>query len=408
MIDNAVFTASNLGIISQAGLTLGPHLTIDYLSGNSGLSLQGDIRNEGTIAIDPGNGSIVLMQRATVTTFTNDGIIDVRQGSFLDDQVRLDGDGTVEAFGNTHVNFDGSVGPNQNLQLIGNGNSVVVETPVDFHATLGGFTAGNTVYFSGLTIDFAIYVPGSLIFYDAGVQVQTLSVADDLSDASFTFTPNAYAGTNVSIACFAAGTRIETERGTVAMEDLCEGDLVLTATGALRPIRWIGRRRVDCRRHSEPHHVWPVRIAAGAFGNGLPTRDLFLSPDHAVFVDDVLIPVKHLLVGSVVAQVPIAGISYFHIELDRHDILLAEGLSVESLLPGSDRSGFQNGGCPLVLHPDFYSRQWDAEGCAPLIVTGPVVAAVRARLASRCTTTCAEQAAAPDKPDRCIPMAGMA
>ena len=162
-----------------------------------------------------------------------------------------------------------------------------------------------------------------------------------------------------------------TSEGDVAVETLAFGDLVLTCGGALVPAQWIGYRHVNCRRHPKPEKVWPVRVAAGAFDDNLPHRDLWLSPDHAVYVDDVLIPIKHLINGTSIAQIPTEQITYYHIELPQHDVLLAEGLPAESYLDTGDRSNFANGGQPIALHPDFSARMWEAMGCAPLIVTGP-------------------------------------
>ena len=97
--------------------------------------------------------------------------------------------------------------------------------------------------------------------------------------------------------CFRAGTRIATVRGSVAVEALRVGDRVLSAFGGTVPVVWIGYGRVDCRRHPRPDAVLPVRVRADAFGVGLPQRDLWLSPEHAVHVDDVLIPVRCLVNG---------------------------------------------------------------------------------------------------------------
>ena len=94
--------------------------------------------------------------------------------------------------------------------------------------------------------------------------------------------------TGVSLACFAAGTRIRMPDGEMAVEALREGDVVVTASGEERPVRWIGHRAVDVAHHPRPEDVSPVRIAPHAFGEGLPHAALFLSPDHAIFVDDVL------------------------------------------------------------------------------------------------------------------------
>jgi hypothetical protein len=120
-----------------------------------------------------------------------------------------------------------------------------------------------------------------------------------------------------------------------------------------------------------------VRVAAGAFGAGRPHSDLFLSPDHAVYVGEVLIPVKHLINGSTIAQVPVARVTYCHLELAEHDVLLAEGLPAESFLDMRDGSNYANRPGPVRLYPDFSVRMWEAFGCARLIVTGPELAAAR-------------------------------
>jgi hypothetical protein len=102
-------------------------------------------------------------------------------------------------------------------------------------------------------------------------------------------------GLSVTVACFTAGTRILTPHGEVPVESLAVGEIVLTASGEERPIRWIGRREIDCARYAVPGQVQPVCIRAGAFGAERPRRDLSLSPDHAVFEGGVLIPIRQLL-----------------------------------------------------------------------------------------------------------------
>jgi hypothetical protein len=80
-------------------------------------------------------------------------------------------------------------------------------------------------------------------------------------------------------------------------------------------------------------------------------------------------------------------ITYWHVELDGHDVLLAEGLPAESYLDTGDRASFANAGGAVTLHPSFNALTWDAQGCAPLTVTGPVVDRVKDRLACRSTAT---------------------
>lgn len=185
------------------------------------------------------------------------------------------------------------------------------------------------------------------------------------------------------IVCFARGTRIRTTRGDVAVEHLAEGDRVVTADGRVEPVIWIGRRHVDCTRHPEPASAWPIRIQAGAFARGVPERDLFVSPNHALYFQGVLIPARLLQNKLTVQQVEVPSVEYFHVELPRHGLLLAEGLAAESYLDCGDRGIFPGNGPVIPLHPHFASQTWEAGGCAALKLVGPEVAAARKLLLRR-------------------------
>nr|WP_283949598.1 Hint domain-containing protein [Limobrevibacterium gyesilva] len=193
-----------------------------------------------------------------------------------------------------------------------------------------------------------------------------------------------------SVACYAAGTRILTARGEVPVEALRPGDTITGhLSGLPRRVRWVGHRVLEPHRHPRPHDVQPIRVCAGAFGPGLPRRDLRLSPDHALLVGDALIPVRYLVNGATVLQESVGRVSYFHVELESidghvvHDVVLAEGLPAESYLDTGNRDAFANGGAAIRLHPDFARRVWTMHGCAPLHLQGPVVVAARRRLLHR-------------------------
>jgi Hint domain/Subtilase family len=228
----------------------------------------------------------------------------------------------------------------------------------------------------------------------AGLQASAIPMASpEQSGAGLIQAPAAVAAA-LGMACFAEGTRIRTPSGEAEVETLRVGDLVSVARGGAEVIRWLGRRRVDCRRHVSPQAVWPVRIGAEAFGAGAPLRDLFLSPDHAVHAEGVLIPIKHLTNGSSVRQAGRDEIHYFHIELPRHEVILAEGLPVESYLDAGDRQVFDDGvrdAQPLFggLRQDL-PLLWDGVAAATLCVTGPPVERVRESLARRAEAMRAE------------------
>ena len=193
----------------------------------------------------------------------------------------------------------------------------------------------------------------------------------------------AAAETEAVAPCYAGGTRILTQRGEVAVEELHVGDRVMALLErGLVAIRWLGHRTLNLRTHPCPDQVRPVRICAGAFGDGLPYRDLRVSPGHALYVDGVLIQAERLVNGITIVQEDVPTITYWHVELERHDVLLAEGLPAESYLDTGNRSAFVNGGAFLTLHPDFRPRHW-AETCAPLVQEGPVLETVKARLLAR-------------------------
>jgi hypothetical protein len=124
-----------------------------------------------------------------------------------------------------------------------------------------------------------------------------------------------------------------------------------------------------------------VRVAAGAFGPRQPCRDLVLSPDHAVFGEDVLVPVKYLINGSTVRREPRETVTYWHVELDRHDLLLAEGLAVESYLDTGTGGSFSgHGDAQRPADPATCEAIWESAGCAPLRIAGPAVERLREAL----------------------------
>jgi hypothetical protein len=144
--------------------------------------------------------------------------------------------------------------------------------------------------------------------------------------------------------CFLRGTRILTPGGEIAVEDLTIGVLVETLNGPL-PVQWIGRQRF--RKDSPSWHwsVAPIRVGRSALGDQNPRRDLYLSPGHSLFIDSFLMPVEWLVNGKSITLAAMDDrdvIDYFHIELETHELVFAEGALAETLLIGGDREDFAN------------------------------------------------------------------
>lgn len=166
-----------------------------------------------------------------------------------------------------------------------------------------------------------------------------------------------------AVVCFAAGTRILTTRGQVAIEDLEAGDLVVTRDHGLRPIRWIGRSEVAaCAQRG------PVLFDAGVLRN---TKPLSLSPQHRVLLcgwkaellfgeREILVPAHAFLGQPGVSQQIRGWVCYYHLLLDDHQVVFAENCPTESLFLGPmSLSSFSDSllsdlrrSCPDLCHND--------------------------------------------------------
>jgi hypothetical protein len=212
--------------------------------------------------------------------------------------------------------------------------------------SIDGFAPGDAIVIDGLVATSHGYTGGKLTVSGTAGGV-SLTLPGDFTTGSFSIVTDAVADdTTITVACFAAGTRLATPDGDAAVEDLRPGDRVLTHTGAVKPIIWVGRRHIDLNGHPDPETSRPIRIAACAFAEGIPSRDLFLSPDHAVFIDGILIPIKLLENGSTIRQASPNAVTYVHVELADHGIVLAESLAAESYLDTGNRGMFDNARSP--------------------------------------------------------------
>ncbi|RZS77277.1 Hint domain-containing protein [Phyllobacterium myrsinacearum] len=185
----------------------------------------------------------------------------------------------------------------------------------------------------------------------------------------------------ITTPCFVAGTLISTPAGEIPVENLKKGDPVYTMKGGVAPIRWIGRRRIDPRTVSPLREHVPVRIRPGALDPGSPNRDLYVSPDHCLFHSGSLIPAKLLINGRSITQEPtLEPFTYYHIELESHDVLIAEGAYVESYLDLGNRAMFLEPGTLMFCSP---AGPKQVAACYPPIYSGPILDTVRKTLEHR-------------------------
>ena len=183
-------------------------------------------------------------------------------------------------------------------------------------------------------------------------------------------------------ACFLSGTRISTPSGDVAIDELEIGGLVVTEDGDARAIRWLGRIEVR-REGNAPWHpdAMPIRVAKDAFSKGSPRRDLYLSRSHMVHLDGVLIPIGDLINGQTIAAVDLPGdqIVYYHVILETHDVVIANGAPCESFLTSALKLRvFDN----VEEYYALYGAPAEMIACAPMAIFTGGRSELRSRLRS--------------------------
>ncbi len=147
------------------------------------------------------------------------------------------------------------------------------------------------------------------------------------------------------VPCFTPGTLIATPQGERKVEELAVGDRIITRDNGMQAIRWIGRREMPGEELAAKEHLRPVLIRQGALGNGLPERDMLVSPQHRLLVAndrtalyfeerEVLVAAKHLTDMEGIDSVEVSHTSYIHIMFDQHEVILSDGTWSESFQPG--------------------------------------------------------------------------
>jgi Ca2+-binding RTX toxin-like protein len=147
------------------------------------------------------------------------------------------------------------------------------------------------------------------------------------------------------IPCFTPGTLIATPRGQVPVEQLHVGDKIITRDNGIQEIAWLGQKEMPGKQLIANPHLKPILIKAGALGNGLPERDMLVSPNHRVLVAsdltqlyfeerEVLAAAKHLVGSAGIHQVDVTNTTYIHFMFERHEVVLSDGAWTESFQPG--------------------------------------------------------------------------
>ncbi len=338
-------TLRNDGVVMAGGLT---SLGTASQTGAT-LEIAAVLAGSGTFAI--GQAATLQLDNGTVNTSN----FDFGFGNWSSGQTAAIRVMAPSAFQGTVADFFGA---KEVIDFVGAGyvgpNTLIYTANAD--PTTGGSIGVNTA-------------AGTLHFHVTGYHAAGFTVASDGSTGTLVTA-------NDAAACYVAGTRILTAAGERAVELLRVGDLVPSLRGGrMRRVVWVGATRIDLGRHPEPGRVAPV-------------RDLVVSPDHAVWTGAALVPAYLLDNGLTILRDPARGsVTYVHVELDAHDLVLAEGLAAESYLDSGNRGLFAGAPGARPVHPDMLAdlsaRAWDERACVPLTLGGKALLAIHAELRAR-------------------------
>lgn len=388
----------------------------DSLSGGGGADiLRGGAGNDtlaggaGADTLDGGTGINTLDYSASPGAVTVDLAGGADGGQASDDSILA---GTFQNLVGSATAADRLTGDAQDNQLAGGGGDDTL-AGADGADTLTGGAGADSLSGGAGQDSIAWRIGDGDDVIDLGSGADTLDLegwnaADTANDAwsvalagsTATFTGNASVGNAVvtvlnydpedSVVCFVDGTMILTPSGEVPVERLRAGDLLVTphAASPVAPLAWVGRLEVDLGRQRFRDRAAPVLVKAGALAEGVPFRDLHVSPNHALFVDGHLVPARLLVNGfTVIHQRWWREVTYHHLELERHALLVSEGALTESYLDDGNRFLFE---VPAIvpLSADFAARRaegrYAAGACAPVLAEGDAaLQAIRMRLGTR-------------------------
>lgn len=282
--------------------------------------------DDGTLDGDFTNNEVGIDANQTATVYNSDGstLATVGGSTYVDDQIYVD-------FQYILTGNDGSAITVYVLEIGGQVVGYLPTAPLDPNVTYG-YTTANVISDDELTGFYRWWYNG----YIGADETDPISYTDGSGNSNIIG----------AVVCFTPDSLVQTPRGPKAIGDLQIGDHVLTLDSGYQPVRWLHRRHLSTAQLRAQPQFCPVVIEADAFGPGKPQRQMRVSPQHRIWVQNhlselffanpaTLAPAKGLINGrSVWQDAACAGVDYIHVMFDQHEVMLADGLYSESYHPG--------------------------------------------------------------------------
>jgi hypothetical protein len=314
-------------------------------AGGAGVSLDGGtLINAGTITGSAGADAVQFGTQAATLIVDPGAVFNgavVAQASVAD---------VLMVAGDASVILDSKFIGFSTLGFAGGSNAIITGTAAELASgqIINGFGGGDKIVLENFVESSFTYIPGTGLELTAATDPTTLDFVGNYHNGEFVVSTD---GTNTTISlCYRRGTHILTPTGEKRVEDLAIGDRVVTRFGGVQAIKWIGRQSFDVagRDHA------PVHFRPDSLGDGMPARDLFVSPNHSMLLENTLVLARSLVNGITITQAETATrVDYFQLDLGRHDCVIAEGTWSETYAdaPGL-RDVFHNAAEFASLYPD--------------------------------------------------------
>ncbi len=292
------------------------------------------VPNNGMDVVNGGDGNDTIFGADDDDVLNGDAGDDFIDGG-IDDDTITGGTGDDTLVGGEGAD-DISGGDDADTFLVGAGEGI--------GDVIDGGTGGNDFDTLDLTGSGPLRIVGETVDADGDSTSGTIEFLDGVGGAVIGTLE--FSEIENIVPCFTPGTSIATPRGEMLVEDLQVGDKIITRDNGIQEIRWIGAKRMDGRELQNNPHLQPVLIQKGSLGNGLPERDMLVSPNHRMLVNndrvslyfeenEVLVSAKHLVNPTEgVQSINSMGTTYIHFMFDNHEVVLSNGAWTESFQPG--------------------------------------------------------------------------
>jgi antigen 43 len=264
--------------------------------------------------------------------------------------------GTLTGFNSEYINFG-------TLTFAPSAQWLFETNTANIPGVINGFVQGDTIDIVGFTAASISTLSGNKgVVLNRGATHETISFSGTISN--FEFNTGSF-GTDLTTICFCVDTLIGTPDGEVPVQTLQPGDTVLTAHNGPRKVIWVGIGKVLATR-GKRSVATPVIVRKGALADNVPHQDLHVTKAHSLYIDEVLVPVEFLVNHrTIVWDDRAQEVEIYHVELESHDVLIANGVPAESFRDNGNRWLFQNARSGGDLPPQ--------EPYAPVLTGGPVV-----------------------------------